>query len=185
MLKKILSIFLIILGIAVIFSGSAKAATIDAPHWQKSPIDVYIPEDTRQGAMRRAFERWQNNSFGKLKFNFVEHGPADIDVVFTDKVDGSDSPIASYNVTIQGMKIVKAEIQIATQGSEIKKYSKNYIFTTMLHEVGHALGMQHNARKKSSIMYTPVNETQELMQIDIRALYYLNGWSYMDRRISD
>lgn len=186
MIKKILSIFIIITAFIFTFTNLAQATTLIAPHWQKSPITVYIPkDDNRAITMRHAFEKWQKESFGNLKFSFVDKGPADIDVVFTDNVDGSDGPIASYSLTIRGKSIERAEIKIATKGSEIKKYSKNYIYTTMLHEVGHALGLQDTNRKKNSIMYMPVSETQELLKLDMRNLYNLNNWSWMDRRISD
>lgn len=182
MVKNFSLLFLIIFGFICTFTGIAQATTAVAPHWQKSPIDVYIPQNSRKTSMQHAFERWQSKSYGKLKFNFVNNGPADIDVVFTDKVDGSDTPIASYKVTIQGQEIIKAEIQIASQGEAIKKYSNDYVFTTMLHEVGHALGLSDTNRKQSSIMYMPLDEKQELMKIDMMKLYNLNNWSYLDRR---
>ena len=53
----------------------------------------------------------------------------------------------------------------------------------MLHEVGHVLGLPHNERKKSSIMYTPINETQQILSLDVLKLYHTNGWSWKNERI--
>ncbi len=188
MIKRILSILGLIIGFLCIFTSVALAMTpaselrATPPHWQKSTINVYIPKDTYAETMKRAFQKWQAVSSNKIKFNYVEKGPADIDVAFLEKVSG-DSPIASYSTNISGNKITKAEIRIASKGKDIKKYSKNYIYTTMLHEVGHVLGLPHNERKKSSIMYTPINETQQILSLDVLKLYHTNGWSWKNERI--
>ncbi len=156
------------------------------PHWRKSPISVYIPKDDNAAAMQRAFLRWQRESSGKAAFKFVEDEKnADVNVTFAEKVDGSDGPIGAYNLTISGMEIQKAEIILATKSPNIKKYSRNYIFTVMLHEIGHILGMSDNQRKPSSIMYMPVSEEQDIMKIDIRKLYTINGWSYNNRNFNN
>jgi len=183
-MKKFISGIILIVGLLFTYTF-ANATVVVAPHWEKSPIQVYIPKDTYSPQMQRAFQKWQNESFGKLKFKFVTKGPADIDVIFTDKVDGSDSPIASYSVTIQGKKITKAEIKFASQDPKLKKYSKNYIYTTMLHEVGHALGLSDTYRKKTMIMYMPITEKQDITSMDIINLFHLNGWSYSKRRFEE
>lgn len=186
MFKKYLGIiFIICVFIFGICTKVQASTTAVAPHWQKSPITVYIPQDEKALTMRRAFTKWQSLVGGKLKFQFVNKGPADIDVAFIDKVDGSDGPIGSYSLKIQGQKITKAEIKLATKSPASKKYSKNLIYTTMLHEVGHALGMADTNRKKSGIMFMPVSEEQDITKLDIRKLYMLNGWSFMDRRINN
>ena len=185
MFKKILSLFVIIFAFLLTFSSFTNAAeTAQGAHWNKSPINVYIPQDAKQNSMRHAFERWQSLSYGKLKFVFVNKGPADIDVVFTEKVDTTDTPIASHSITIKGNEITKAEIKIATKSKDIKKYSNDYIFTTMLHEVGHTLGLSDNNRKNSSIMHMPIEEKQEIMKIDMMKLYHNNGWNWAQKNIS-
>lgn len=183
MIKKILgTIFIIFLFMFGISTSTQASTTTIAPHWQKSKITVYIPQDEKAASMKRAFSKWQNAIGGKLTFEYVNKGPADIDVVFSEKVNGADGPIGSYTVSIQGQNITKAEIHIASKSPNFKKYSNNLVFTTMLHEVGHALGLPDTNRKKSGIMFMPVTEEQDITKLDIRKLYMLNGWSYMDRR---
>lgn len=181
-MKKFITGVLFIFAIFMTFCIS-QATTIIAPHWKDGNITVYIPKDARAEQMKRAFMKWQNASFGKLNFTFQEKGPANIDVVFTEAVDGADGPIGSYNVTIQNGLIKKAEIKMATKSKNISKYSNSYIYTTMLHEVGHALGLSDTNRKGSSIMFMPVTEQQDLLKIDMMKLYNLNNWSWMDHRI--
>ena len=181
MIKKVLSILILATGIIFTAVNGTKAYTIDAPHWAKSTITVYIPSDEKSATMRHAFEKWQTMSDGKLTFRFVQKSPADIDVVFTDKVNGTDGPLGQYNIKIKNGNIVNGEIRIATKKKG--NYSKNLIYTTMLHEVGHVLGLSETERKKSSIMSMPVTETQDIMKRDIRDLYYLYKWDYNTRRI--
>lgn len=184
-MKKILTTLLIIIAFALtLFNRTEAGTSIDAPHWKSPEIKVYVPADERQAQMKRAFSKWENASYGKLKFVYITKEPADITVKFTDKVDGADNPIGSYALTIQGMEIKKAEILIATKSKDIKKYSNNYIYTVMLHEIGHALGLPENTRKESSIMNKDVNEKQDILKIDIMKLYHLNEWSWMDHRMN-
>lgn len=198
MLKKVLLGTVILCTLLCTFNNFTQAADIPprqtattvtskSPHWKKTPINVYIPQNEFGSvSMQHAFQRWQKVTSGKANFKFVDkEDQADIKVLFTDKVTGSDSPIANYNITIKGLEIQKAEIQIATKSPNIKKYSNDYIFTTMLHEVGHALGLSENSRKPSSIMYMPVNEEQDILKTDIRKLYSISEWSWSDRRIND
>lgn len=165
--------------------NTANATTSISPHWKSGTIRVYIPQDTQATMMQHAFERWQDASSGKLSFVFINKGPADIDVIFADSVDGNDGPIGSYTVTIQNRYITKAEIKIATKKNNISQYSNDYIFTTMMHEVGHALGLPDTNRKASSIMYMPLSASQDLLKIDMLKLYNLNNWSWMDRNIQE
>lgn len=183
MIKKILVGLFSLFVFVMTFVNFANAETKTYPHWTKSPITVYIPKDEKAQTMRHAFEKWQSMSAGKLKFQFVAKGPADIDVAFVEKVDGSDGPLGSNKITIKKGMITKAEIRMATKGN--KKYSNDLVYTTMLHEIGHVLGLQESTRKGSSIMNMPVNENQDILKKDISNLYHVNGWSYMNRRFND
>ncbi|MBD5401788.1 matrixin family metalloprotease [bacterium] len=183
MIKKLLSGLFIIFVFVMVVCLKAEAIDTNSPHWTKSPIKVYIPSHAKSATMRHAFEKWQSKSAGNLSFIFVDNGPADIDVVFASSVDGSDGPIGQYSMTIQGNSITKAEIKIAVNSK--KKYSKDLVYTTMLHEVGHVLGLPDEYRKPSCIMAMPVKETQDFMKVDLRTFYYLYGWSWYDRRVGN
>lgn len=190
MLKRGLFGLSVIFGLSCVFGLSSIASTPTAtvktssPHWQKNPIRVYIPKnDPYAMTVRNAFMRWQNASSNKINFSFVDKGPADIDIVFNENASG-DTPISTYSTTSSENKITKAEIHVATKGKTIKKYSRNYVYIAMLHEVGHVLGLSHSDRKQTSIMYPTIHESQQIMKLDVMKLYYANDWSWMDRRIS-
>ena len=148
MIKKILVGLFSVFVFVMTWLNFANAETSTYPHWTKTPITVYIPKDENAITMKHAFEKWQNMSFGKLKFQFMPKGPADIDVIFVDKVDGSDGPLGSNKLTVKKGIITKAEIKIATKGN--KKYSKELKQQAVLdYLAGH--GSQNDICKKYGI----------------------------------
>ncbi len=184
MLKKFISIFVIAFAFICTFVQNSQAYTEStAPHWKKSPIKVYIPKDDLQTTMQHAFSRWQSQFYGNLEFTFVEKGPADIDVVFAENAKSSSSPISSYKISTKGDEITKAEISFTKKGKNLEKYSNDYIFTMMLQEVGHSLGLQNNTRKQICIMYVPLSENQDITRIDMMNLFKLYGWDWAKRRL--
>lgn len=189
MIKKIILGLGLIVTMVFVFAGITNAATpakLSVPHWQKSSVTVYIPaKDPQAAAVKQAFSAWQGASSGKLNFSYVLKKPADIEVVFSEKASSAATPIASYSVSTNGQQITKATITVASKGQKIKKYSKSYINTALIHIVGRTIGMPANPRKKSSIMFAPVYDGQNIMKIDVMKLYKVYGWSYSDRRLSD
>ena len=190
MVKKLLGIITIFVLIFASFgiaqaASTNTAAPMSVPHWTKSPINVYIPKDEKASAtMSRAFSSWQSASSNRIRFNYIQDPKkADIVVKFTDKTEGLETKLGGYNVTTDGNQIKKAEITLATKSKLAKKYSNNYVYITMLHEVGHVLGMPDNSTKPTSIMYMPISEGQTIKKIDVRRLYKINGWSYADRNM--
>lgn len=178
MLKKFLSIMFLMLGFIIPCFGQINTETGNFPHWQNpSKISVYIPKDTNSAMMKRAFLRWQNESSGNLKFIFIEKTPANITVTFTDKVDKSDAPLGTYSNTIKNGSITKSEIKIASVNS---KASKDMIYTTMLHEIGHSLGLPDTDRTMG-IMYMPISESQDIYKRDLRKLYRIYNWNWIHK----
>ena len=195
MLKKLLLLNLIILSLVLTFANVSQAANIkplsqtgvnarsESPHWQKNTITVYIPKDSKAESIKRAFSKWQSELSGRIKFEFVSKGPADIDIVFVESLNGTDGSFGSSSVSTSGSKITKAEIQFATRGK--KQFSNNYAYTVMLHEIGHALGLSDSPRKQTSIMYTPITDAQNITSIDLRTLYQIYGWNWSTRRLGN
>ena len=176
-MKKFFICLLLILGGIFFFSVKSFAVGNYGPNWEKPIIKVYIPEDSYQAMMQRAFQKWVDLSNGKFRFEYLNEPPADIEVEFADKTDGTDGEIGSYSLTVMGGKIKKTTITIAPNPTQ---NSNNLIYTVMLHEVGHALGLNDTTRKLS-IMTTPITESQDISKTDILRLFHLNGWSYIDK----
>ena len=189
MKKFLLGIVAIFLCVFALVNISYAASTntskkSDMPHWQKKPIQVFIPSDTNATQMRNAFAKWQAASGNRIVFQYTTtKEKADVVVNFIDKTDGLESDLGGYSTTIEGNKITKAQINIATKSKLAKKKSPNYIYKTMVHQVGHILGMSDNKTTPSSIMYMPISEKQDIMKLDIRRLYGICGLSYADRNM--
>lgn len=177
MMKKFFILLLIIISGLFLFGVKSFAVGKYGPSWAKPVIKVYIPDDSYSGMMQRAFQKWVEKSNGKLKFEYLTEPPADIEVEFADKTDGTDGDIGSYSLTVMGGDIKQAKITIAPNPTE---NSNNLIYTVMLHEIGHALGLRDSTRK-IGIMSTPVTETQDFANIDMVRLFHLNGWSFIER----
>ena len=179
MLKNLFKIFVLLAGIFLL-SMPSFAVGDNGFSWDKKDLKVYIPQGVdASGMMQRAFKKWQDKSFGQLSFTFVDKKEsANIIVVFDNKTDGTDAgDIGSYALTIKGGNIIGAEITIVP---DYKKYSKDMIYTVMLHEVGHSLGLT-DSKRNLGIMHSPVTETQDIISNDIVKLFRLNGWSYMNK----
>ena len=179
MMKKFVVTLLIIFS-GLFFAGAGVAALLNAsPNWEKQTLKVYIQKDSYSDMMHRAFQKWIDKCSGRLKIEFVASSPADIEVNFAKETDKTDGDIGSYSLTVKGGHITKAQITIAPNP---EKNSNNLIYTVMLHEVGHALGLSDSTRKLG-IMSTPVTENQDIINNDIYKLFRLNGWSYIDKNI--
>ncbi len=178
MIKRFINLIIIFI-VSVLTILPVMCVADYGPSWDKNKINVFIPKEEKYSAMmERAFLKWQNMSFGQLEFIFVdEEKSADIEVEFVAETDGSDGDIGSYSLTVKGGALTGAKITIVADGT---KYSNNMIYTVMLHEIGHALGLQ-DSKRKLGIMHSPVDETQDIISNDIIKLFRLNGWSYMNK----
>ena len=171
MIKKfLLGIFFIF----VLLIGNIAFADYYGPCWAKNSINVYIPQGNKYSVTaEHAFQKWERLIGGRLQFVFSDEEDADVVVNFVKDVDGTDGELGSYNTTIQGGKITKGEINMATEGD--KKFSDSMIFTVMLHEIGHVLGLP-DSNRKIGIMHSPVEENQDIIRNDIIRLYRFNNW---------
>ena len=150
-------------------------------------LKVYIPpKDTLTETMKHAFLDWQKHTDGNFTFDFVgTKSTANITVIFVESdinticqngdALGCTSFVAAN--TVHGNKrILGAKIYISIYDNEGQPMTKNQVYTIMLHEIGHALGLQHSENEKS-LMYEGTNsqmaEIQEIQPEDVKALYEL------------
>ena len=152
-------------------------------------LKVYIPQkDMLSTTMKHAFMDWQKHTNGNFSFVFVgTKSTANIEVIFIESgmtnICHNDKALGCCKYvpapTVHGNKrILGAKVYISVNGLDGKPMTKNQVYTIMLHEIGHSLGLKHS-EDKNSLMFEGTNsemaEGQEIQPEDVKALYKLYG----------
>ena len=154
-------------------TASKKSSELDkldnAPHYlknayrlgekytrQKGTVRVYIENSKYKAMMKRAYGEWQSAIGGSVFFTFVENTNDASDIVKFSKMkvtgNAQEGGHCSYN--IENGNLVGNTIVINTTGPDGKPLSNEMIYHTMLHEVGHSIGIMGHSTNQSDIMAT-------------------------------
>ena len=179
-MKKIFLVLAIVLTALTCFAA-------ERPRWVGQPIYVYVPEYGNMSAlMKQAFMTWQNQSNSLVRFKFVPSPTnANIEVEFVDFVSGcgdTKNAVGCTELATRAGQYYKSYVTIGTKeyvrelsgGKYSRKMvtrSKNHIYGVMLHEAGHAIGLDHSP-SPGSIMYPyDLDDMQYLTKTDLQILY--------------
>jgi predicted Zn-dependent protease len=134
--------------------------------WQtsKMPLRVHLPdppadefEDPAEvlDAVRRGILDWTDVAApGVPSFRFVEAGePVDIPVVWADVAHGWWVAFAAYDLTADSKIFRVNRILVAAKYPDGEQASIDDLYLTMLHEMGHALGMLGHSPAPADVMY--------------------------------
>ena len=124
--------------------------------WREFPINVYVQPSDYSNLIKTAFSEWQKVSGGLVSFNFVSNiNSAQITTIITrdttlsqDGFRAGNAVIKAKNKTIYNAQIYILDINPKT--GEI--LSPEIIYSTTLHEIGHALGLQGHSPDTNDIM---------------------------------
>lgn len=171
MIKKFVMIIMVMIAFVL-----PCMADINAKWLNPRNIKTYIPPNHKNSLMmRHAFAEWSRMTKNRVIFKYVSNpSSADVKVYFVKKIDPKgvkklDKAIGVTHYETHGNRIFGAKIEIADKTQGGGALSKDEIYTTMLHEIGHSIGLNHSKNNKC-IMYPQARVVMEICDEDLNNL---------------
>lgn len=161
--------FLIALFITFLLTSSAYAAQ----RWEKDTLNVYIIENAKEYIMKKAFTKWQSASRERIKFKYVQNEDnADIVVEYVENLPGMVVGLCTNNYSNE--EIIYSKIYLARKNNVKAILTNDEYYRIMLHEIGHALGLEHS-QNNNSIMRENAMEITDISLSDRKTFQELYG----------
>jgi len=177
-MKKFMVMFFLLM---IVFMSGISAFAVDMNKRWMYPrqIKTYIPPNhNRTIMMRHAFAEWSRLTNNKFIFKYVTSPQnAQVKVYFVKSIPNADREVGltKFWFTNTG-KMAHADIYIADKTARGRTLGKDAVYTVMLHEIGHAMGISEHSKNPLSIMYPTENDAQEILKSDLKTLAEIYGW---------
>lgn len=177
-MKKIFIIWGLLVAFVFMMSAPVVAGST-TKKWQfPKKIKTYIPQNNKRTVMmEHAFREWSKVTNDEIIFRYVQSkNTADIIVEFVEVVPNAEREIGltRYSYSSRGT-LRKATIYIAEKTASGRKLGNDSVYTVMLHEIGHAIGIEEHSKDPYSIMYAIENDVQEILDSDIKTVEKIYG----------
>lgn len=170
-MKKILFFILLIFGFLFLVSPNAEAIFANP-----ESIRVYVEPHSSAFIADEAMSAWTKATAGKIKFKKATK-PEDVQIYvrFVKNIGKSTDSNAiglTHHIYANGHRLEL--IEISEKAPNGRLFSRDARLRVMIHEFGHALGLEHSTDPKS-VMY-PTKGTKIIHADDVRTLKYIYGW---------
>ena len=174
----------------------AEDTTKHSARWSltQCPLKVFVephPDQTAEAlqhanpqALLGAMRQWEAATQGAIRFTLItapRHRPEDADLLISWDAQttlGRDYEVGHTNRTVQGQRLTHAHITLITQplidGHLSPLQRQQRLYTTVLHETGHALGLEHSDSAKD-VMHHRGWQHPTLSENDIQRIRHLYG----------
>jgi len=146
--------------------------------WGAFPLRVYIEPTNEKNIALQALGEWQKRTNNLVSFVY-QNSPnnAQITIDFNNKLETTstkESYIAGHSKPFyKGGNIIKSEIEILTIDPSGKKIPNESLLFTIIHELGHTLGLNGHSPKDTDVMFARANGVKTLSQRDINTMNLL------------
>lgn len=139
---------------------------------EPAPQDLLTYKPIYATILRQSFQEWETASVGKIKFQFVTEGPADIICKFVANFPENEV-LGRTHCQLSPHHMDFASISIGTT-SKITDITEKIMHAICLHEIGHALGVINHSLDPHDVMYYAVNTPEKaLSERDINTMNIL------------
>ena len=154
-MKKLFTVILLMM--FYIGSVALTSLAMDYTNWQNpTKIKTYIPANHKRTiSMRHACAEWSRLTQNRIVFVYVTNpNAANLVVEFVPVIPNADREIGlTRSSFLENGRLLKSKIQIADKTSDGRVLGKDAVYTVMLHELGHAIGIGKHSDNPLSIMF--------------------------------
>lgn len=148
--------------------------------WASFPLKVYVGKGKQQNIALKALSEWQKKTGNLVNFEYTTDTKRAQVIIEFKKTLGNTS-VTKEGFTAGNSKpyyqddnIIKTEIEILTiNPKDAKEIPDEFLYTTLLHELGHTLGFNGHSPKESDIMYYQATKAKALSQRDLNTMMLL------------